>query len=136
MDGITAASSAPAASPDRLWALVSDLPAWDEMLPTIDSVRRLDAEEGPIGVGSRFTVSQPGLPTAVYEVTEWSPGRSFAWVATASHAVEHHGTGSRLSLSIEWTGPLAGLARLLLRRKSRRMVESEAETFAHLAQHP
>lgn len=141
MDKITAVSDAPTASSEHLWSVVSNLTAWGELLPTVDSVQRLDTEGGPIDVGSRFTVRQPGLPAAVYEVTEWSPGRSFTWAArspgvvtTASHIIDSEGTGSRLSLSIEWTGPLAGLVRLLLGGKSRRMVESEAEAFAGLAQ--
>ncbi|PSK87478.1 polyketide cyclase/dehydrase/lipid transport protein [Murinocardiopsis flavida] len=141
VDTIVAASDVPDASADRLWSLVGDLPAWGAMLPSVDSVRRLGAAEVPIGVGARFAVRQPGLPAAVYEVTEWSPGRSFTWVArspgvvtTCRHIIEAEGAGSRLRLSIEWTGPLAGLVRLLIAGKARRMVESEAATFARLAQ--
>ncbi len=139
--GAITASRTSAASPDRLWSLISDLPAWGEMLPTVRSVEALDPAVGPIGVGSRFTVRQPGLPTAVYEVTEWAPGCSFTWVsrgpgllATAVHTVEPVDSGSRLDLSLEWTGPLAGPLRLLLARKARGMVELEAETFTRLAE--
>lgn len=142
-DKIIVTSDVPAASADRLWSLVGDVTAWGEMLPTITSVRRLDAEDGPVGLGARFTVRQPGLPSAVYEIVEWSPGHSFTWVArspglvtTAGHVIEAEGAGSRLRLSVEWTGPLSGLVRLLIAGKARRMVESEAETFADLAQRP
>ena len=41
--------------------------------------------------------------------------------------------GSRLDLGLRWTGPLAGLLRLLLGRKAQRMIELEASTFAGLA---
>ena len=41
--------------------------------------------------------------------------------------------GSRLDLGLTWTGPLAGLLRLLIGRKAQRMIELEASTFASLA---
>jgi len=94
-----------------------------------------------MGVGSRFEVRQPGLPKAVWEVTDWQQGRSFTWVSTspgirstAVHSVQRDGDGSRLDLSLEWSGPLARLLELLIGRKARGMVETEAETFARLAE--
>ena len=132
----TARSAAP---PDRLWSLASDVERWGDRLPTVDSVRPLAS--GPTGVGSRFEVRQPKLPKAVWEVTDWQPGRSFTWVSTspgirstAVHAVHDDGGGSRLDLSLEWSGPLAPILELLIGRKARDMVETEAETFTRLAE--
>src|SRR5688500_11643788 len=68
------------ATRDRRWSLASDVERWGERLPTVDSVRPL--APGPIGVGSRFEVRQPGLPKAVWEVTDWQQ-RSFTWMSTA-----------------------------------------------------
>ena len=93
-----------------------------------------------MGVGSRFEVRQPGLPKAVWEVTDWQQqGRSFTWVSsspgirsTAVHTVQDDGGGSRLDLSLEWSGPLARVLELLIGRKARGMVETEAETFTRL----
>lgn len=89
---------------------------------------------------SRFEVRQPGLPKATWEVTHWSPGESFTWVAaspgirsTAVHTVREDGGGSRLDLSLEWSGLMAPVLELLIGRKARGMVETEAETFARLA---
>ena len=132
------ATARSAATPDRLWSLASDVERWGDRLPTVDSVRPLGS--GPTGVGSRFEVRQPGLPKAVWEVTDWQPGRSFTWVSTspgirstAVHTVHGDGDGSRLGLSLEWSGPLARVLELFIGRRAQGMVEAEAEAFARLA---
>ena len=134
------ATARSAATPDRLWSLASDVERWGDRLPTVDVVRPLGS--GPTRVGSRFEVRQPGLPKAVWEVTDWQQqGRSFTWVSTspgirstAVHAVQDISGGSRLDLSLEWSGPLARVLELLIGRKARGMVEIEAETFTRLAE--
>ena len=134
------ATARSAATPDRLWSIASDVERWGDRLPTVDVVRPLGS--GPMGVGSRFEVRQPGLPKAVWEVTDWQPqGRSFTWVSsspgirsTAVHSVQDDGGGSRLDLSLEWSGPLARVLELLIGRKARGMVETEAQTFTRLAE--
>jgi Polyketide cyclase / dehydrase and lipid transport len=134
------ATARSAADPDRLWSLASDVERWGDRLPTVDSVRPLGS--GPTGVGSTFEVRQPGLPTAVWEVTDWEQDRrSFTWLSTspgirstAVHTVHRDDGGSRLELSLTWTGPLARILELLIGRKARGMVETEAETFARLAE--
>jgi ligand-binding SRPBCC domain-containing protein len=127
------------AGTDRVWSLVADVDRWDDMLPTMQQVTRLDGE-GPVGVGARFEVRQPGLPKAVYEITEWEPGVGFTWVAasigvrtTATHEMRPLQGQTRLTLGLAWTCPLAGLVGLLMTARARRMVEQEADTFARLA---
>ena len=122
-----------------MWSLVGDVERWDDLLPTVQQVTRLDGG-GPVGVGARFEVRQPGLPKAVYEITEWEPRVGFTWVAsaagvrtTATHEIRSQDGQTLLVLGIAWTGPLAGLVRLLMATKARRMVEQEADTFAQLA---
>lgn len=124
---------------DRMWSLLGDVERWDDRLPTMQQITRLD-EEGPIGVGARFEVRQPGLPKARYEITEWKPLVGFTWTAfavgvrtTATHEIRTQDERTLLVLGIAWTGPLAGLVRLLMAKKARRMVEQEADTFAQLA---
>jgi hypothetical protein len=126
------------AGADLVWRLVGDVERWDEMLPTIQEITRLD-QGGQVGRGARFEVRQPGLPRAVYEITEWEPRVGFTWVAaaagvrtTATHELRCHDGQTLLSLGIAWAGPLAGPARFLMSTKTRRMVEQEADTFARL----
>lgn len=133
------ASARSAGSPDKLWALASDVEHWGDRLPTVDSVRPLTS--GPMTMGARFEVRQPGLPKAVWEVTDWQPGSSFTWVSSspgirseAVHAVTADVDGSRLDLSLQWSGPLAWLLERLIGRKAQGMVETEATTFARLAE--
>jgi hypothetical protein len=135
-----AASSTSSAGPERLWLVVSEVERWGERLPTFTSVRALEPWRA-VGVGSRFEVRQPGLPSATYEMTAWEPGRSFTWAArspgvvtTATHTVGASEGGSAVDLALDWSGPLAGVIRLLLGRKSQGMVESEARTMCELAE--
>lgn len=127
------------ASAEELWALLSDLEHWASMLPTMQQVTRVS---GPIGVGGRFEVHQPGLPKAVYEISHWEPHRGFTWVSstigvrtTASHRLDSRPEGTELVLGIEWSGPLGWLARAVAGSKAKRMVEQEAETFVRLVEH-
>ena len=129
------------AAPDELWRWVSDVEHWADLLPTMQSVTRIDGD-GPVGPGDRFAVKATGLPLATYEITDWQPARTFTWVAsapgvrtTASHQLEATDDGSVMTLGIAWSGPLAWLARLLLGAKAGRMVEREADTFVQLAEH-
>lgn len=135
-----ATSSAPV---EQLWGAVSDPTAWPDVLPTFTSVIPAGDSSNPLGPASRFDVRQPGLPRATYEVTQWVPGSSFTWVArspgiltTATHLVSERAEGSQVHLSIEWTGVLAPLVRLLLRRRAAQMIALEATTLARVAEGP
>ena len=50
------------------------------MDPDRDVGRRLG--DGPLRLGSRAKIRQPGIPETEYVVTELEPGRSFTWVKT------------------------------------------------------
>lgn len=128
------------ASADRVWTLVGDVESWGRILPTFRQVTRIGTD-GPTGVGARFEVRQPGLPRAVYEITEWEPGVGFTWVSaspgvrtTATHWLTVEDGGTRFVLGIQWSGPLAGLARVVLGSRAGRMVNQEADTFVRLAE--
>ncbi|GIJ09701.1 SRPBCC family protein [Micromonospora andamanensis] len=127
------------AEPAAVWRTVSDVDSWAELLPTIEEIRRID-DAGPVAVGSRFRIRQPGLAAATYEVTDWRPGAGFTWVArtagvrtTARHEVRPDGSATRLRLSIDWDGPGARLVRLLYGKRTRRLLDQEAAAFARLA---
>lgn len=122
-----------------MWRLLCDVERWPEVLPTITSVEAMQTA-GPPAVGSRYRVRQPGLATAVYEITKWHPDAGFVWAAravglvtTARHAISEVETGSQLELEIEWSGPLSPIIGYFYGSKALQMIETEAETFARLA---
>ena len=128
-----------AALPERVWAVVVDVERWPERIPTVDAVERLDA--GPLTVGSRTRLQQPRLPTAVWTVTELADGSSYTWessspgvTVTASHVVDPHPDGSRLTLALTVSGPLSGIGWLLSRSLTKRYVETEAASIKRAAE--
>jgi uncharacterized membrane protein len=102
------------APPDRVWAVMIDVERWPEWTPTVTSIQRLDS--GPFAVGSRVMIRQPKLPPATWRLVELDAGRNFTWIAaspgvrvTARHGVEPAGRLSRVTLSIQFSGPLGAL---------------------------
>lgn len=117
-----------------VWDVMIDVARWPEWTPTIESVERLDA--GPLRVGSRAKVRQPKLPQAMWEVTEVVDGHAFTWEAKgpgmrtiARHEVVPEATGSKVTLSIEQTGPMGAVAAFVWRRLTQRYIELEAESL-------
>jgi len=103
-----------AAPPDQVWTVLADIERWPEWTASVTSVERLD--DGPVAVGSLARVKQPRLRAAVWRVTSVEPGRSFDWAAkspgittAAGHRLERSDGGTRVALTIEMTGPLAGI---------------------------
>ncbi|TDB84442.1 polyketide cyclase [Micromonospora fluostatini] len=126
-----------------VWRTMSDLDRWAEMVPTVTEISRVDGGTGPVTVGSRFRVRQPGLMPATYEITDWRPDEGFTWVARsagvrtrADHWLRSDGAAVRLRLGIEWTGAGARLVRLLYGSRTRRFLKQEAAAFARLAERP
>jgi uncharacterized membrane protein len=116
---------------DRVWAALRDIEHWSEWTPTIISIRPLDP--GPIAVGTRAIVRQPKLLPARWQVTEVDEGRSFTWITlgpgihvTARHSVEGAAISSRVTLSVDFSGPLGPLAALLTRGLNARYLDLEA----------
>ncbi|MGL5816685.1 MAG: SRPBCC family protein [Phycicoccus sp.] len=128
-----------AAPPERVWAVVVDVERWPERIPTVDSVERLDP--GPLAVGSRTRLQQPRLPQAVWTVTELTDGSSYTWesrspgiTVTASHVVEPHADGSRLTLAVQASGPLSGVGWRMTRSLTERYVTTEAASVKRTAE--
>ena len=120
-----------AASPERVWAVLSDLERWPDWTPSMRSLKRLDS--GPLAVGSTVRVHQPKLRPANFVVTRLEPGRGFDWVTrsigltvTGRHWIEPISAGSRVTLSIHFVGTLAPLITWLTRRLIVRYVDLEA----------
>ena len=127
---ISAAVKAPA---EKVWAVLLDIDRWPEWNPAITNIQRLDT--GPFTVGSRAHIRQPKLRPAVWQVTELDQRtRSFTWITrnpgvqvTGGHRVEEDGDGSKVTLSIQFSGLLAPLVFGLTGALTRRYVTSEVK---------
>jgi carbon monoxide dehydrogenase subunit G len=127
------------APPERVWAVLVDVERWPERIPTVDSVERLD--DGPLAVGTRTRLKQPRLSPAVWTVTELTDGTSYTWesrtsgvTVVASHDVEPHPDGSRLTLALTVSGPMAGVGWLMTKSMTKRYVETEAASVKAAAE--
>lgn len=102
-------------------------------------MERLDA--GPLAVCSRTRLQQPRLPVAVWTVTELTDGSSYSWESnspgvkvTATHVVEPHPDGSRLTLSVSVSGLMSGPGWLITRSLSRQYVETDGASLKAAAE--
>jgi uncharacterized membrane protein len=123
----------------RVWAVMSDIERWHEWTPTIRSVRRTNT--GPFRIGARARVHQPKLPPADWIVTALQEGRSFTWESrapgihvVARHEVEPIASGSRVTLSIQYNGPIGHLFGLLTSGINRRYIALEADGLKRRAE--
>lgn len=123
-----------------LWQVLSDLDSWATWLPTVDAVRTVEPGR-PAEVGACYVLEQPGLPQARWTITDWRPGEGFTWESralgvrsTSRHELTAHGDGTTIRLSIEWSGPMAGLVRLLYGRKTQDYVTREVQALEKTTQ--
>lgn len=120
------------APPDRVWSVLRDVERWPEWTPTVTSVRPVDP--GPFDVGTRVVIRQPKLGATKWRVTELHEGSGFTWVShspgvhvTARHQIEPAPTGSRVTVSLKFAGPLAGVVTRFSRGLTERYLALEAE---------
>ena len=113
-----------------VWSVFTDVERWPTWASSFTSVELI---EGPMGLGAKARIRQPRLPTLVWEVTKWEPGRSWTWAATspgarteASHVLTVSGRGTLAEQSIVSSGPLGRLAAFLWRSLTRRYLAIEA----------
>jgi hypothetical protein len=99
------------APPHEVFDTYAHVERWREWTETMTAVHRL--YPGPLRVGATTRIRQPTLREAVWEVTEFDPGRSFTWVSrmpgllsTVRHVVTAAGDGSSVTLSVEQSGIL------------------------------
>ena len=130
-----------AAPPERVWAVMSNLERWPEWTQSMSRVERLN--DRPLGVGSRVRVKQPRLAAAVFDITSWNPPRGFDWVAqnplvtaVASHDIAPSAAGSRVRLSVTFSGPLGGVIAWFYGSLTQRYVQMEAEGLRRRAEKP
>jgi uncharacterized membrane protein len=113
-----------------VWSVFTDIERWPTWASSFTSVELID---GPMRVGAKARIRQPRLPTVVWEVTKWEPGRSWTWTSTspgacteASHVLTRVGDRTIAEQSITWSGPLGRLAALVWRPLTRRYLAIEA----------
>jgi uncharacterized membrane protein len=120
------------ASRDEILAVLFDVERWPEWTSTMTSVRRLD--EGALARGSAARVRQPKLPSGIWRVVELDPARGFAWATQspglrleAGHWAETSAAGSRVTLTLAFSGLLGALAARFYGALSQRYMAIEAE---------
>jgi carbon monoxide dehydrogenase subunit G len=94
------------AEPESVWALITDLDAFEQTISAIEKVERLDGGDG-FGVGTRWRETRKMFgrtATEEMEVTSVEGGRSYVTEA------DSHGAHYRTVMTVEPSGP--GRARL------------------------
>jgi hypothetical protein len=126
------ASATSSAGPDVLWSVVTDVERWPDLIDVYEQVRR--TRSGPLELGEEVHVKQRGLAAGSWTVTTYDEGRAFVWeqrsrgvLVVGGHTVEPAGDGSRLTLTLDMSGGMAGLLSAVLGRRVRRYVDLECE---------
>jgi hypothetical protein len=130
------------AAPDRVWKHMRDVERWSEWTPSVRSIRIFGG--GPLRLGSRALVRQPGLPPAVWKITELDDARwYFTWISVAPglrvvarHGVESVGTASRATLSLAYEGLFAGWMARVTRAITERYLDLEANGLKKRSEGP
>lgn len=120
-----------AAPAERVWLIMRDVERWHEWTASITGIERLD--EGSLRLGSRAIVRQPKLPKNIFQVTALDEGRGFTWESKSPgvrgighHWIESTASGCRVTLGVDFRGPLAWLISRLYGRVTQRYIEMEA----------
>src|SRR3954449_12745075 len=113
-----------------VWSVFADVERWPTWASSFESVELID---GPMRLGAKARIRQPKLPTVVWEVTNWEPGRSWTWTASgpaarteATHVLTASGTGTIAEQSIISSGLLGRVAAFVWRSLTRRYLAIEA----------
>ena len=127
------------APPQQVWGVMSDIERWHEWTPTITSITRTNA--GPLRIGARARVHQPKHPPADWVVTALEEGRGFDWESRAPgvrvlgrHHIEPAAAGSRVTLSIQYSGLLGHVLGRLIAGINRRYIALEADGLKRRAE--
>lgn len=115
---------------ETVWSVTQDVERWPEWTPTVTRVQLLG--EGGLGLGSVARIKQPLQPEAEWVVTEFLPGKRFAWQTRRSgltmlgtHDLSEDGRGTRNVLSVDASGSLALLLWPVLRLAMRKALSDE-----------
>jgi uncharacterized protein YndB with AHSA1/START domain len=106
------------ASPDAVWTILTDLDDWPRWGLT---VQRAEIEGGVLTLGTKGRVWTPVGLSLPFEITEFVPGRSWAWtvagVPATRHGVDPDGDGCRVWMSAPvWAPAYLPVLDIALRR--------------------
>ena len=128
--GVERASVTIDAPIEVVWSVFTDVERWPTWASSFTSVELID---GPMRLGAKARIQQPRLPTVIWEVTKWEPGRSWTWTAKspgahteASHVLTRVGDRTVAEQAIRPSGPIGRLAAFLSRSLTRRYLAMEA----------
>lgn len=103
-----------AVPPQLVWSVMAEVEQWPEWTSSVRRAKLLTP--GPLLVGSRVRLRQPGFPSAWWRVTALEPNGGFTWVNTAPglrviarHRIESLDGYCRVVLSVSYEGLLGPL---------------------------
>jgi uncharacterized membrane protein len=117
---------------DSAWAALTDVTGWPYWTKSVTDVQLID--DGPLHLGTRARVKQPGMQPLTWAVTDLTDRTEFTWATKSPgvHTIGRHklarnddGT-TRITLELEQTGPLAGVLNLFIGKRTERYLGLEA----------
>ncbi len=125
------------ASPTQVWRVLADVEAWPSWSPSVTAVvsevtsvpttsaepasEEMTSEEmtsDVLGEQSAYRVEQPPLPLALWTITHWRPEQAFTWqtrgassLLSATFTLTAHGATTHVTHDLQWSGPMAWMAR-------------------------
>ncbi|KQH80673.1 polyketide cyclase [Mycobacterium gordonae] len=109
-----------AASPEAAWDLLVDLDAWPRWGPSINGAE-LDQPGRRLGPGVTGTVQTALLVRLPFAVTDFEPGRCWAWkvagIPATWHRVDPADGGARVTFGVpRWAPAYLAVCEIALRR--------------------
>lgn len=116
------------APPEVIWELLVDLDAWPQWGPSI-SRAELDPTFQQLTSGATGVVHTSLLVTLPFVVTDFEPGRCWAWkvagVSATWHRVDPVAAGARVTFGVPWWAPgYLAVCSIALRRIEKLAVEA------------
>jgi hypothetical protein len=109
-----------AAPPTAAWDVLVDLDAWPKWGPTVRGAR-LDPPHTELGLHATGTVQTSLGFNVPFVITEFEPGRHWAWqvagIPATHHRVDPVGDRAQVSISVPWwAGAYLAVCSIALRR--------------------
>jgi carbon monoxide dehydrogenase subunit G len=128
-----------AATPEDIWQVMEDLPAWPEWAT---SFKRIEITEGEkLALGTQLRMVVRGAPTSEWVVIACEPGSRLTWETdargvhtVADHVLERTESGTRLTLAVSYSGAMARFWAPLISYVSKRNLALEGNGLKEQAE--